>query len=190
MSVRSITRLTLIATVAALGLAGLQFSPAAASETRQAAAPRTVLYQARGAVGWEKNVVEAVAIWNRDVKNVRLVEGSPAAMTIDAIDGWPYAEPTRLGRGRVHLGEEAVRDGFDRTRITAHEIGHILGLPDRRTGLCSDLMSGHSAPTTCTNAHPSPAEAAEVERNFRNGFLPAATLAKLVTDCYADRVRR
>jgi snapalysin len=75
------------------------------------------------------------------------------------------------------MGRQAVSDGFDPTRIVAHELGHILGLPDRRTGLCSDLMSGHSAPTSCRNAKPSPKEIAEVERNFGNGVattkLPA-----------------
>ena len=121
-------------------------------------------------------MVEAVRIWNTTVANVRLVEGRPAAMTIYASNGWPYAAPTALGRGRIYLGEEAVRLGHGRTRITAHEIGHILGLPDRRTGLCSDLMSGSSAPATCRNATPSAREAAEVEANFANGFAAADAL--------------
>ncbi|MEK8105894.1 snapalysin family zinc-dependent metalloprotease [Micromonospora sp. M12] len=43
------------------------------------------------------------------------------------------------------MGRTAVNQGYDRTRIATHEVGHILGLPDRRTGLCTDLMSGSSA---------------------------------------------
>jgi snapalysin len=68
-------------------------------------------------------------------------------------------------------------------RGAAHELGHILGLPDNRTGRCSDLMSGHSAPTSCTNAHPSPAEAATVDSNFGGRFATAAVPAKFV-DCF------
>ena len=68
------------------------------------------------------------------------------------------------------MGREAVVDGYYPLRIATHEFGHILGLPDRRTGLCSDLMSGSSAPVSCTNANPSTAEAAQVQRNFASGF--------------------
>ena len=185
MSVRRITHLLLAAAAATIGLAGVA-TPSA--DAAPAAAPRIVKYDASGAGIWKPNVDAAVQIWNSSVKNVQLVAGRPATMTLVASDDWPYAEPTALGRGRIHLGEEAVREGFDRTRITAHEIGHILGLPDDRTGLCSDLMSGHSAPTSCTNAHPSPAEAATVERNFANG-LAAVALASIQDDCFADRVR-
>ena len=186
MSLRRITHAVLATAVVAIGLTGVQ--AASASAATPAAAPRTVTYDASGAGIWKTNVDQAVQIWNSSVKNVRLVPAKPAAMTIVAFDGWPYAEPAGLGHGRIHLGEEAVREGFDRTRITAHEIGHILGLPDRRTGLCSDLMSGHSAPTSCTNAHPSPQEAATVERNFAGGLAPAA-LAAIQDECFADRVR-
>jgi snapalysin len=41
-------------------------------------------------------------------------------------------------------------------------------------------MSGHSAPTSCTNAHPSPAEAAQVDANFRNGVSPTRLPARIV----------
>ncbi|MCW2503017.1 MAG: peptidase [Actinomycetia bacterium] len=189
MSLGRITRFALAATIATIGLAGAQLAPASAATTQaeKPLAVRTVLYNANAAGVWKDNVTAAVAIWNASEKNVKLAAGSPATMTIDAIDGWPYAEPSGLGRGRIHLGEQAVRDGFDRTRITAHEIGHILGLPDNRTGLCSDLMSGHSAPTSCLNAHPSPKEAATVDRNFANGFAAAATKVTRYDECFTER---
>ena len=68
--------------------------------------------------------------------------------------------------GTVYLGEQAVSEGYDRTRITAHELGHILGLPDNYNGDCSILMSGHSAGTSCTNAKPGASEAAQVDQIF------------------------
>jgi snapalysin len=43
-------------------------------------------------------------------------------------------------------------------------------VPDKRTG----LMSGSSAPVSCTNADPSTAEAQRVQRNFASGLVPAA----------------
>jgi snapalysin len=161
-----------------IGLVGVQTGTAGA-----AVAPRTLYYDASQAAEFKANVTQAVAVWNSSVKSVQLKAGSPASITIVAFDGWPYAEPRGLGKGSVHLGREAVNEGFDKTRITAHELGHILGLPDNRTGLCSDLMSGHSAPTSCTNAHPSAREAAQVERNFRGRFN-AATLPARFTDCF------
>src|SRR5215216_1321921 len=135
----------------AVVLTGVQVSPAAA-----AGPPRTIYYDDSRAAQWKPNVVEAVQIWNTTVKNVRLRPTGPgtprATVRLMADNGWPYCGPCSLGRGDLHLGEDAVRQGHDRTRITAHEIGHILGLPDRRTGRCSDLMSGGSAPASCKNA--------------------------------------
>jgi snapalysin len=178
MSMRKAVRLAIVAAALAAGLVGAQTVTASA-----AAAPRTLYYNAGGAPAWRTEVTQAVAIWNSSEKNVRLKAGSPATITIVQFSGWPYAEPNGLGRGTVHLGQEAVDEGFDKTRITAHEIGHILGLPDNRTGKCSDLMSGHSAPTSCTNAHPSPAEAARVDRNFGSRVATTAVPATFV-DCF------
>jgi snapalysin len=50
----------------------------------------------------------------------------------------------------------------------------MLGLPDRKPGPCSSLMSGASAGTSCTNPYPSAAEKAQVERNFEGA--PAGAL--------------
>lgn len=83
-----------------------------------------------------------------------------------------------LARGSTYMGHEAINHGYHVPRIATHELGHPLGLPDRRTGRCSDLMSGSSAPVSCTNDEPSAAEIAEVDALFagRSAAAPAATV--------------
>ncbi|TDB71359.1 snapalysin family zinc-dependent metalloprotease [Micromonospora sp. KC723] len=137
-----------------------------AQSTAASAAPRTVYYDASRAGEFRTNFDQAAAIWNNSVSNVRLAPRTPGNITIYVDSGWPRAQTTSLGNGRVWMGWQAVNQGYNRTRIATHEIGHILGLPDRRTGLCSDLMSGSSAPVSCANATPSPAEASRVDALF------------------------
>ncbi|MFC5828165.1 snapalysin family zinc-dependent metalloprotease [Nonomuraea insulae] len=136
----------------------------------QAAALITVLrYDPSRAAEFVATVNQAAQVWNSSVTNVRLVQGTPAHFVVLADNGWPRALPTSLGRGTVWMGRQAVNQGYNPLRIATHEIGHILGLPDRRTGRCTDLMSGSSAPVSCTNANPSAAERAEVNGNFAGG---------------------
>ncbi|MBB2913704.1 snapalysin [Streptosporangium becharense] len=170
-------------------VAGLAFlataAPAQAAPTggqaEQTAAVRVIRYNASGAAEFRSVVDQAAQLWNSSVTNVRLVAGSPADMVVRADNGWPRAQPTGLGRGTIWMGRQATSQGYNPLRIATHEIGHILGLPDRRTGRCTDLMSGSSAPVSCTNAYPSAAEKAEVERNFA-GFAPAIDFGETYVD--------
>ncbi|RKN51360.1 snapalysin family zinc-dependent metalloprotease [Micromonospora endolithica] len=141
-----------------------------------ASAARTVYYDASRAGEFRTNFDQAAQIWNSRVSNVRLVARTPGSVTIYVDSGWPRAQVTGLGSGRVWMGWTAVNQGYDRTRIATHEIGHILGLPDRRTGLCSDLMSGSSAPVSCRNAYPSAAEASRVNTLFAGSRTASATV--------------
>jgi snapalysin len=167
-----------------LGLAfliGTGASASAASGPEPSSAVRTIRYDASRAAEFRSAVGEGARIWNAHVSNVRLVAGAPADVVVYADNGWPRTQPYGLGRGIIWMGRQAVQQGHDPVRIASHELGHILGLPDRRTGLCSDLMSGASAGTSCRNPDPSPAEAAEVERNFQNGrtaVAPGVTLTE------------
>ncbi|MFF0718047.1 snapalysin family zinc-dependent metalloprotease [Micromonospora sp. NPDC003816] len=172
---RQLLRAATAALAAVLAATGVQVVTATG-----AAAARTVYYDASRAGEFRTNFDQAAQIWNSRVSNVRLVPGTPANVTILVDTGWPRAQVTGLGSGRIWMGWQAVDQGYNRTRIATHEFGHILGLPDRRTGLCSDLMSGSSAPVSCTNANPSAAEASRVNQLFA-GSRSTADVAQSYT---------
>lgn len=140
-------------------------------------AARTLTYNAEGAAEFKQAVVDGANIWNKSVVNVRLVRTTGRAnITVTADNQWPRAYVTSLGNGRWVMGRQAVNEGHDIVRISSHEFGHLLGLPDRRTGLCTDLMSGASAGTSCKNPNPNAREKAEVEAKFRTAAtVQAAT---------------
>ena len=156
-------------------MAGLQVVTAGPAS----AAPRTLYYDASQAQEFKAVVDQGAQIWNSRVVNVRLVPvpaGRTPNIRVYADNGWPRAYTTSLGNGRWYMGREAVNDGYMVARIAAHEFGHILGLPDRRTGLCSDLMSGSSAPVSCNNAYPNSREATTVNNRFASAaVVPAQT---------------
>ncbi|MFF7445736.1 MULTISPECIES: snapalysin family zinc-dependent metalloprotease [unclassified Streptomyces] len=146
-------------------------APTSEPPTAQAAVV-TLRYDDSRAGGWEAAIAAGVSSWNANVSNVRLVEaapGSAAEIVIVATTGWPQATlgPVRPGRQvRVELGSQAVSQGYDKTRIAAHELGHSLGLPDTKPGPCSQLMSGSSAGTSCTNAVPNATERSRVQSAY------------------------
>jgi snapalysin len=169
-------RLSAVLAAFTLALTGLvaQAGPAQA-------APRVLYYDTSRAQEFVAVVNQGAQIWNARVSNVRL-EPVPAGRTpnirVYADNGWPRTYTSSLGNGYWYMGREAVNDGYFVPRIAAHEFGHILGLPDRRTGLCADLMSGSSAPVSCANANPNATEAATVNRNFRTAVtVPASVYA-------------
>ncbi|MDG9720646.1 snapalysin family zinc-dependent metalloprotease [Streptomyces sp. DH24] len=157
------------AVTAALTLAGGQAHAGTAAPDDRTVAARVVTYDASASAEFRAAVDRGAAIWNESVNNVELrpvAAGQRANIRILADDGWPRALPTSLGNGTVYIGRQAVNQGYDTIRISSHELGHILGLPDRKPGPCTSLMSGSSAGVSCKNPYPNTAERAEVEGNF------------------------
>ncbi|QWF82054.1 snapalysin family zinc-dependent metalloprotease [Amycolatopsis sp. CA-230715] len=163
-----------MAMVAALGLAVL--TPALVGAPASTAAEvkvRTIYYDASQSQEFKAAVDEGAQAWNKAVPEIQLKPGSGSQATVKILadDGWPRTYPGGFGRGTVYMGREAVNDGFYPPRIAAHELGHILGLPDNRNGRCDYLMSGHSSPTSCKSTTPHATEAAQVKRNAGGGFV-------------------
>lgn len=136
---------------------------------------RTVTYDASGAPSWQTNVDAAVKIWNDSestVFHLQPASGGQADFTIAEGAGWPETQMGGTpGTGSITLGQQAADQGYDKTRITAHEMGHVFGLPDDYNGPCSEIMSGHGPGVSCTNAQPDAKEIAQVAQNFQGGGL-------------------
>ncbi|MFI0895180.1 snapalysin family zinc-dependent metalloprotease [Streptomyces sp. NPDC020983] len=169
-------------TAAAAALTTAVLAVITTGTTPAQAAPRTttavvtLTYSVSQAGQWAGAIAQGVQNWNAALHNVRFQQATssaPADFVYKATTGWPQ---TTLGpvfpgrnRGQVQLGQEAVAEGYDMTRIAAHETGHILGLLDDYSGPCTELMSGHGPGTSCTNAVPDAAEAAQADRNYAVG---------------------
>ncbi|TWD81625.1 snapalysin [Kribbella amoyensis] len=113
----------------------------------------------------------STSIWNSSVGNVTLVEGSNYDFyyTEGNDPRGSYASTDGHGRGYIFL-DYAQAQQYDPLRITAHETGHVLGLPDHYTGPCSELMSGGGPGPSCTNPNPDANERARVDQLWANGF--------------------
>ena len=164
------------ALIAIASVAGVQVDH---HRTRLGRATRPLLRRQPGA-GVHRRRASGRADLEQPATNVRLLPvpaGRTPNIRVYADNGWPRTYTTSLGNGRWYMGREAVDDGYYPPRIAAHEFGHILGLPDRRTGLCADLMSGSSAPVSCTNPNPNAQEIASVDARFRGvaAAVPAQT---------------
>ncbi|RPK50685.1 snapalysin [Streptomyces sp. gb1(2016)] len=138
----------------------------------------TVVYNAANAPTFRSQIASSASIWNSSVSNVKLQEGSNA--DFDYREGndsrGSYASTDGHGSGYVFL-DYAQNQQYDSTRVTTHETGHVLGLPDHYTGPCSELMSGGGPGTSCTNAYPDATERSKVNSLWQNGL--AAALARV-----------
>ncbi|MFJ3101689.1 snapalysin [Streptomyces sp. NPDC086835] len=138
----------------------------------------TVVYNASNAPTFRTQIARSTQIWNGSVSNVRLVEGSGADFAYyEGNDSrGSYASTDGHGRGYIFL-DYRQNQQYNSTRVTAHETGHVLGLPDHYSGPCSELMSGGGPGTSCQNAYPNSAERSRVNQLWANGL--AAAIAKV-----------
>jgi snapalysin len=163
--------------IAMLALVAGQASAATADHS--AAAPSikvaTVYFDASGAPTFRSQILEGVSHWNSSVSNVQFVE-SPGNATLVYTEGndpaGSYAQTDGHGNGTIFIDYTQAQE-YDQVRITAHESGHVLGLPDDYSGPCSELMSGGGPGPSCTNSYPDSNEVAEVNSLWANGLAPA-----------------
>ncbi|MFC7305830.1 snapalysin [Streptomyces monticola] len=132
----------------------------------------TVTYSAAGAPTFKAQIDRSTQIWNSSVQNVQLQEGSNP--DFDYREGndprGSYASTDGHGKGYIFIDYTQAQE-YDSTRITAHETGHVLGLPDHYEGPCSELMSGGGPGPSCTNPNPDANEKAKVEQLWQNGLV-------------------
>jgi snapalysin len=154
---------------------------------RQAAQPSlkavTVYYNASQAPSFRSQISSAASIWNSSVSNVKLQATSGGA-DFSYYEGsdpsGSYASTDGHGSGYIFL-DYAQNQQYDSIRVTAHETGHVLGLPDHYSGPCSELMSGGGPGPSCTNRYPNSAERSRVNQLWVNG------LAKAIAQVSASR---
>ncbi len=134
------------------------------------AAAVTVTY-AVDAPSFRSEINSSTSIWNSSVSNVTLVEGSNYDFyyTEGNDPRGSYASTDGHGGGYIFL-DYAQNQQYNSTRVTAHETGHVLGLPDHYSGPCSELMSGGGPGTSCTNAYPDANERNRVNTLWANGL--------------------
>ncbi len=142
----------------------------------------TVTYNTRNAPSFRTQIARSTQIWNSSVANVKLQEVSSGG-SFSYREGndsrGSYASTDGHGHGYIFL-DYRQNQQYNSTRVTAHETGHVLGLPDHYSGPCSELMSGGGPGTSCQNAVPNSAERARVDRLWLGGLaasgLPASGL--------------
>jgi snapalysin len=131
----------------------------------------TVVYSTSRAPSFRTQIARSAQIWNNATNNVTLTEGSNYDFYYrEGNDSrGSFASTDGHGSGYIFLDYQQNQQ-YNSTRVTAHETGHVLGLPDHYSGPCSELMSGGGPGTSCTNPYPNSTEASRVDRLWVNGF--------------------
>ncbi|MFF7993674.1 snapalysin [Kitasatospora xanthocidica] len=132
----------------------------------------TVTYDTANAPSFAGQIATAARIWNGSVRNVRLQEtgGQGDFSYYEGSDSQgSYASTDGHGHGYVFLDYQQNQE-YDSVRVTTHETGHVLGLPDDYSGPCSELMSGGGPGPSCTNPYPDANERSQVDYLWANGL--------------------
>jgi snapalysin len=167
---------------AAFGAAVLVAPLTAGTAAADVHAAAVVYYDASQAPTFAGEIREGAANWNSSVSNVQLQEDASRA-TLDFYEGddprGSYAYTDGHGNGYIFI-DYSQAEQYHTVRITAHETGHVLGLPDHYEGPCSELMSGGGPGPSCTNAFPDGNERSRVEQLWANGRKAAGELKLIV----------
>ncbi|MFE6778896.1 snapalysin [Streptomyces sp. NPDC057702] len=153
---------------------------AKAKQARTGERAVTVTYDASQAPTFASQISQSAQIWNSHVSNVKLQAGSGGGDFSYREGNDPrgsYASTDGHGRGYIFLDYQQNQQ-YDSTRVTTHETGHVLGLPDNYSGPCSELMSGGGPGPSCTNPNPNAQESARVNQLWANGLSGVDTFAK------------
>ncbi|MER5883615.1 snapalysin [Streptomyces sp. NPDC001941] len=140
----------------------------------------TVYYSTASAPSFRSQISQSTQIWNSSVSNVKLAErsSSPNFRYYEGNDSrGSYASTNGHGSGYIFL-DYRQNQQYNSTRVTAHETGHVLGLPDHYSGPCSELMSGGGPGTSCQNAYPNAQERSRVNQLWANGLASALAAVK------------
>ncbi|QEV18612.1 snapalysin [Streptomyces alboniger] len=131
----------------------------------------TVTYSTRRAPSFRSQIAQSTQIWNSSVSNVKLQEGS-SGTDFEYREGndsrGSYAYTDGRGHGYIFL-DYRQNQQYNSLRVTSHETGHVLGLPDHYSGPCSELMSGGGPGPSCTNARPNAQERQRVDSIWARG---------------------
>ncbi|MFE2288278.1 snapalysin [Streptomyces sp. NPDC059443] len=135
----------------------------------------TVTYDTGNAPSFRGQIANSTRIWNSSVVNVKLQEvssGGDFSYYEGDDERGSYADTDGHGQGYIFLDYQQNQE-YNSTRVTAHETGHVLGLPDHYSGPCSELMSGGGPGTSCQNTRPNSAERSRVNQLWANGLVGA-----------------
>ncbi|SES25999.1 snapalysin family zinc-dependent metalloprotease [Actinokineospora terrae] len=147
-------------------------APPAATAAPQQALVRTIYYDSSRAAELASTVDQAVQIWNAGVTSVKLVRGTGGITITTAQNGSAPGTASCVGctRGQIYFYRNQITSsGASSLRVVVHEFGHILSLNHPSDiGNCAKVMAGGR----CSNAQPSTAELAAVQR-FWTGRVAA-----------------